>query len=378
MRLRFERGAETRRFNTNVELGRGYNTVVVSSGASPETLIVNILPLATKDGRRFELIYQVEWDAAGRNIQAQDSAEVSGREEALLSEVVGEWKLWGRIAAVGAGDSCTPPPSGGGLRARLRVRRGELERALTRRTISGVRSNLLSDGLSLSLDPRVARDTDTVEVRWALELGTTAASAWDPAWKEAQVRLGVEQLLEGDGQPEGVWFSLDPVQVLAHRPITVKEEPDPESNWLRHAGQTISFLHPPRWQVRQSCGPDLLPDSWKVVDLDLPRAKRLGQELVAFIVPGPRAPLEERVAAMRAGGVASQPESVAVGGGSCLLWRTIGIDGDAHASCDARNGLRLELSLALESGQAERFEVFKKLVASLAFEGALPAGGARE
>jgi hypothetical protein len=372
LRLVFERGGETRRFESAVRLGEHYNTVLASSGTVAEHMIVNVMPVAVDGADRIELLYQVEWAVGGALLQAQDSAELSPREDAVLSAQAGAWTLRGGIAPAFGVDSCAPPPAGGGLLVTARVRLGGRERTLTRRTVPFVMSNLLvrepgEETLVLGLEVQCTSEGHPLKVRAVAEWGKAAVGG---VTTSADVPFGRETLVAGDAAGDAVWVTLAELPPTRPAKVEVPEVLGPDG-WLRHAGPVVSFSHPPRWAVRPDCDAGLNPKGWGLVDTSLPEERRAANVLTLY-----RAPPGEGSAARRAAArIAALPpaerkavETVTTADGECLLWRADGEARTASAVCELGGGFPLEGLLLVPDGGKDPFPDFRRVVLSLRSE----------
>lgn len=260
-----------------------------------------------------------------------------------------------------------PAPFRRGVAVRLTLRRAGVEHSVTRRTNSGLESNLLSDDgsgriLNVCLAPELSPDGASAAVRYFVDHSTVPLEEWGcPEGSDAsrsagtaQVRVGAETLVAGDGKPDGIWVLVERLPIVAPRDVVVREVPDRRTGWLRHAGPTISFLHPPSWKVRQDCGPDLLPRHWHMTDADLPLAKQVDHQMPVSLVAADEA--SPRAASARAAG------------GSCVTWRSGEKEDTAYASCAAPGGLTLESKLYLGPQGAALYAKFRRIFESLAFE----------
>lgn len=373
VRLRLERAGEVRLHESHVRLGESYNTVLRSSGAKEESLIVNLMAAASEDAEdRVEVMYQLEWAAGGSVIQAQDVSEVAVGEEALLAAIPGEWRLHGSVVPLAAGDSCSPPPTGGGLLAELRVRQGGLERRVLRRTRPYVLSNMLfaarpdEPQFNVGLEIQPTGPGKPAVVRYAVDAGGRSLGG---VTSRAEVPFGAETLIGGDGAPDGVWLSVSEVPVSKPPKASFPSVPDAKTGWLRHRAPGLAFLHPPAWSVEVSCGEDRAPRAWHLTDASLPEADRRAYWLQLYRVRDEPGTLAERAAKRRDGQAGAKPSSPVVvrpPGGECLLWRHALADPpSAHGLCDFADGARFQLDMLRPPAGPERFGDLKRLVESL-------------
>lgn len=371
LRLRFEQGGESRLFHSRVLLGESYNTVLASSGSVREHAIVNVMPVAVDGSDRVELLYQVEWDVGGAILQAQDSAQLSPREDAVLSSQPGAWTLRGHIQPNSGVDTCVPPPAGGGLLVTARVRLGGRERTFTRRTVPFVMSNLLykepgqEEALTLILEVQPNSEGHPPKVRAAAEHGKLSVLGAKPGVPSP---FGQETLVAGDAAGDAIWATVAELPPTKPAKTEVPELSDP-SGWLRHAGPVLTFLHPPRWKVRPSCDETLTPTGWSLRDTALSPEERSGR-IVSFYVPPPDPrPAAARAALRVATLPAAQrkaPETVKSPAGDCLLWRVDDEVTTGHAVCDLAGGLQLEGIYSAPLNVKDAFGEFRKVLASLA------------
>lgn len=342
----FARGAQTRRFSQNVRLGESYNAVWSASDPALRHFIVNAMPVASDEEGRVELMYQVEWDEGGAVLQAQDSAKLALREDAVLSSLDGDWTIAAKVSPGTDRDSCARPAGGGGLLVALRGP-GVL---LTRRTMALQQSNVLYDAgpkgfLSLSLLPRPLEDGGYgVEYRVGRDSGAVEGSASDVV-----VKAGVETPLPGTG----LTLTVSDNPRSERGEFSVREVP--EGQLLRHAGRPVSFLHPKGWQVMSYCDAPSAVKSWRMVDESLPEDRRQYDVAWGYVVKEGTQSYKERAPV----GAAELPAK----GGRCVLWSLPGRD---SAACDLKGGLRVDFHL---DGPSEARSVhFKRLVSSLRAE----------
>lgn len=372
LRLVFERGGEARRFESGLRLGQHYNTVLASSGSAAEHMIVNVMPVAVDGADRIELLYQVEWTVGGALLQAQDSAELSPREDAVLSAQAGAWTLRASIGPAFGVDSCAPPPAGGGVLVTTRVRLGGRERTLTRRTVPFVTSNLLvrepgEEPLVLGLEVQRTSEGHPPKVRAVAEWGKAAVGG---VGTSADVPFGRETLVAGDAAGDAVWVTLAELPPTRPAKVEVPEVLGPDG-WLRHVGPVVSFSHPPRWAVRPDCDAGLSPRGWGLVDTSLPEARRAGTVLTLYRAP----PGEGSPARRAAARIAALPpaerkavETVKTADGECLLWRADGEVRTASAVCELGGGFPLEGLMLVHDGGKDPYPEFRRLVLSLRLE----------
>ena len=368
--LRLERGGQTRTFGSHVRPAESFSAVTTSSGTRREGLIVNVMAVPEDDPDRVELMYQVEWSVPGWTIQAQDVAQLSLREDALLCAEPGVWSLRATLKPSRDVDTCTPAPSGGGLQARVRARRGGRERVVTRRTVPAAMSNIV---VALDPDPPLIvglEVTPTVpgrpaDVRYAI--GTEVAMTGGVHTK-AKVPWGSETLVDGDGKEDGVWVTLEEATPMTPPQVVFPDVRDEKTGWRRYSDPVLTLTHPPGWAVRTMCDKTLKPDSWGFIDTTLPEEKRGDVSMLAFLMPPTNATLErlaERNPEDRSAGEKTTILPVALSGGRCLLRRVDSDISGVYGFCEFNGGRRLQVMMTAQS-IAERFEDFKRLVASFA------------
>lgn len=369
--LTFRRAGEVRSFNTHLRLSENHHTVVNTSGPWNDSLVVSLLPNRSAETGRIDLQYNVGWASNGRSLQMQDTAVVSEREEALLTEFSGRWSLSAKVTRDSGGETCVPPSAGGGIVVRLRGKTNGVEFDLTRRTNFGIQSNVYSEdspdrAFSAALLV-VPNEPDDAIVHYRAATGTPKTVDDKSMSKQLRVREGVETKAEG----EDLWVTYLRAPQSDPPPTPVPEVPDSRTGWLRHAGREISFLHPKRWEVRTRCDDEYRPHHWMIVDTSLP-VDAPGDDdqrdhlLKAFIIKGDKTPLERRTPLYGGAEKGFAPEPVAVDGGTCRL---SGPDSSiVQATCASTDGRRLDFMLPLEPKGAKRYADFRRLVESLRFE----------
>lgn len=369
--LTLSRGGEVRTFNSHVRLSEAHHTVVKTSGPWNDSLIVSLLPTRGDGAGRIDLQYNVGWASNGLSLQIQDTAVVSEREDALLTELSGQWALRAKVSRASGGETCVPPSSGGGLVVRLRGKTDGVEFDLTRRTNYGMQSNVYSEDApdrAFSAGLLVVPSEPDVAV---VHYRATTKSHTDAGYKSLSKQLRVQEGVETKAEDEDLWVTYLRAPQSDPPPAAVPEVPDSRTGWLRHAGRNISFLHPKRWEVSQGCDAEYNPHFWMIIDTSLPVNDPRGHNqrdhlLKAFIVKEKQAPLEQRTPLWGGAGKGFAPGLIAVGGGTCRL--TAPDSNIAQAMCQSADGRQLELNLPLEPKGAGRYGDFRRLVESLRFE----------
>lgn len=367
LRLTFERGGEERVFETSLTPAQTYNGAVASSGTLSETLIVSAMLVPADDAERVEVVYQAEWDVDQEILQAQGSAVLFPREDSVLVERPGRWKIRARVTPHRDHETCTPPPSGGGLAASVRIRGAGRDRIYERRAPPYLMHNMTSrsageDLVSLGLELQPTGPGEPVPLRYITEVGGVSTGE-----RRKTVPLGVETLAEGDGKDDGVWLRVDEVPTVRPAKVSFTEVPDGRG-WVRHTDQLFSFLHPARWQVDVTCDSYFKFKALGITDTSLSAEKR--PEFVMFanlLRPAPGATLE-RATRERAAvpGRAGPIETIELPKGRCALWR---VDGEAlllQALCDVEGAPTLGLSVSHPPSIADPYAEFKRLLSSLA------------
>lgn len=355
--VRFERPGESRTLMSGVALSQSANTVMFSSGAAPENFIVNIMPTGADREGRLNLMYQVEWDWGGSVMQAQDEAELSEREWALLSEQEGKWKLWGRLRPERDLGDCARPGSGGGILVRLGGRAGGEPFSLTRRTVYGVSSNILfqeDDQHALTVSLTVSEEgPGAAKVGYHVEQGSRPSLGSFEGDATVRVKLGVETPLPGTD----LRLSVTPLPEADPKPLVVREVPDKATGMLRHQGTVLSFLHLKDWTVKPSCDEAFKTTGWTLIDQSLPEQERIARRVDAYVNPSPIGPLAARTP--------KEAERFKADGASCALWT---LPERALASCDTKAGWSLEVALRLGPDDAKRVKELRRLLGTLRIE----------
>lgn len=365
--LRLERGGEVRTYHSQVLPGvfpgEHSGMVLDSTGSSRESLSISV-QVSTKGSDRFMLFYGLGWEVRGSTVKLSGLTELWFGEEALISESPGEWSLRGKITRDGK-DTCREP-GGGGLFGRVRLRSDGAERtvrlrmALHRGGAETYAGRTGDDGVSYDLRLGVERlESSTATVRYV----TGAGESRYHGTQEAIVPLGVETLVEGDGETDGVWLTVTE-EPLRPPGKDAPELPDPKSGWLRHAGPVVTFLHPPHWRVTPTCGDDRVPVAWGFTDMVEPE---WGGPMSAGVDDWSAGTVAERAAELRdeeAEADLTPVETVKLDGGRCLLWRVKSFR-SAAAVCEI-GSLQLELRKYSPRSEPDDFPDFKRLVESLA------------